>query len=219
VFFPINLLQPALFSPALTSAHDTRHTKKKDSPVPIGWSQTISAPHMHAAALDMLEGQLVPGARALDVGSGSGYLAAAMALLVGPGGCVLGVDKHAPLVERSRAAVAAALPPAAAALVTLINANALGGDDDALGGPFDAIHVGAAADHLPASLVAALAPGGRLIIPVGPDVTGPGAAVGGGQVLKVVDKSPDGRSVSEEDVMGVRFVPLTAPGVDREGGL
>jgi protein-L-isoaspartate(D-aspartate) O-methyltransferase len=179
---------------------------------------------MHAAALELLEDKLVPGAAALDVGSGSGYLAAAMALLVAPGGTVLGVDKHAALVDRSRAAVDAALPADVAARVTLRAANALAEGEDAggggLGGPYDAIHVGAAADHMPPGLVAALAPGGRLVIPVGPDITGRGAPFGGGdQVLKVVEKSADGRSVSEEAVMGVRFVPLTAPGVDKEGGL
>lgn len=44
--------------------------------MPIGNEQTISAPHMHAACLDLLTEELRPGARALDVGSGSGYLTA-----------------------------------------------------------------------------------------------------------------------------------------------
>ncbi len=44
--------------------------------MPIGNEQTISAPHMHAACLDLLAEELRPGARALDVGSGSGYLTA-----------------------------------------------------------------------------------------------------------------------------------------------
>lgn len=41
-----------------------------DNPLPIGYNATISAPHMHGACLDLLEGHLQPGARALDVGSG-----------------------------------------------------------------------------------------------------------------------------------------------------
>lgn len=44
----------------------------QDNPMPIGNEQTISAPHMHAACLDLLADQLQPGASALDVGSGSG---------------------------------------------------------------------------------------------------------------------------------------------------
>lgn len=172
---------------------------------------------MHAACLELLEGQLKPGAACLDVGSGSGYLAAAMALLVAPGGAVLGLDKHAPLVEASKRSVARALPADVVGAVTLRTANALApGALDGFG-PFDAIHVGAAAATLPQALVDALACGGRLVIPVGPDV---GAAGFGeeGQVLKVVDKGEDG-TIRSEDVMGVRYVPLTEPGMDRQGGL
>ena len=54
---------------------------------------------MHAICLSLLEPQLQPGANALDVGSGSGYLTAAMAKLVGPTGHVLGVEQVAALVE------------------------------------------------------------------------------------------------------------------------
>lgn len=50
-----------------------------------------------------------------------------------------------------------------------------------------------------------------MVVPVGPD--------GGAQVLKVVDKGPDGKSVAEVDVMDVRYVPLTPPGRDVYGGL
>jgi protein-L-isoaspartate(D-aspartate) O-methyltransferase len=198
------------------SIHHQQKTPQ-DSPIPIGHGQTCSAPHMHAACLELLEDRLVPGARVLDVGSGSGFLAAAMAVMVSPGGTVLGVDKHAALVERSRGAVAAALPPDVAAAVTLETSNVLA--PGALDGlpPFDVIHVGAAAASLPDSLVAALAPSGRLVIPVGPDVTSPFSSAG--QVLKCVDKSADGRTVSEADLMDVRYVPLTEPGEDRHGGL
>ena len=55
--------------------------------------QTISAPHMHAMCLEHLAQHLVPGARVLDVGSGSGYLTACMALMVGSQGLVVGVEK------------------------------------------------------------------------------------------------------------------------------
>lgn len=56
---------------------------------------------------------------------------------------------------------------------------------DIPGAPFHAIHVGAAAPEMPQNLVSALAPGGRLVVPVGPE--------GGAQVLMVVDKHGDGR--------------------------
>ncbi len=73
-----------------------------DSPQQIGWGITISAPHMHARALEELSDKLQPGARALDVGSGSGYLTAAMAEMVSPGGVCVGIDHIPELVEWSR---------------------------------------------------------------------------------------------------------------------
>ncbi|XP_027049191.1 protein-L-isoaspartate(D-aspartate) O-methyltransferase-like isoform X2 [Pocillopora damicornis] len=60
-----------------------------DSPQAIGYGVTISAPHMHAHALEMLKDHLYEGAKALDVGSGSGYLTACMAEMVGESGKVI----------------------------------------------------------------------------------------------------------------------------------
>ena len=54
----------------------------RDSPQPIGSNATISAPHMHAYALENLKERLHPGSKVLDVGCGSGYLAACMAIMV-----------------------------------------------------------------------------------------------------------------------------------------
>ena len=63
---------------------DYCHTREayKDNPQPIGSNVTISAPHMHAHALETLAAHLQPGSRALDVGSGSGYLTTCMAIMV-----------------------------------------------------------------------------------------------------------------------------------------
>ncbi|CAI5965007.1 unnamed protein product [Closterium sp. NIES-64] len=85
----------------------TKSTAYDDSPQPIGFNVTISAPHMHGYCLAFLENHLQPGNRVLDVGSGSGYLTAVMALLVGPTGRAVGVEHIPELVERSRAAVQA----------------------------------------------------------------------------------------------------------------
>lgn len=73
----------------------------QDSPYSIGYGATISAPHMHAYALEALKDKLVEGAQVLDVGSGSGYLTACMAHMVGPGGVVYGVDHIKELVSQS----------------------------------------------------------------------------------------------------------------------
>ena len=68
-------------------------------------------------------------------------------------------------------------------------------------GPYNAIHVGAAAPTLPKPLVDQLAPGGRLVCPVGPK--------GAMQKLILVDRSADGKRFEQQDLGGVIFVPLT----------
>lgn len=173
-----------------------------DSPMPIGNEQTISAPHMHAACLDLLADQLHPGAAALDVGSGSGYLTAVMGRLVSPGGHVIGVEKWPDLAERSVNSIRASQPELLAGeapTVTIKAGDALGGileDSDA---QYDAIHVGAAAASMPEKLVKKLAPGGRMIIPVGGQHDF--------QTLQCVDKTLDGQ-IREQPLMFVRYVPL-----------
>lgn len=66
-----------------------------DCPHTLPCAATISAPHMHAMALEHLEPALQPGATALDVGAGSGYLVACMAVMVGDAGRVVGIE-HVP---------------------------------------------------------------------------------------------------------------------------
>lgn len=79
-----------------------------DSPQPIGFSATISAPHMHASACTTLLPYLKPGAKVLDVGSGSGYLTHVLAELVkgnsnaGQKGQVIGVDHIQGLVDLAK---------------------------------------------------------------------------------------------------------------------
>ena len=176
-----------------------------DSPLPIGHGQTISAPHMHAACCEQLVAQLRPGARVLDVGSGSGYLTAVLAQLVRPNGVVQGVELVPALAERSIAALDA--DPAVRAArqdgvrVEVRTADAHWGVAE--GAPYDAIHVGAAAEEVPEALVEQMQRGGRMIIPVGP----PGWA----QVLKCIDKDAQGQ-VTEKNLMGVQYVPLVNTG-------
>jgi protein-L-isoaspartate(D-aspartate) O-methyltransferase len=175
----------------------------QDAPLPIGYHETISAPHMHATCLELLREHLRPGARVLDVGSGSGYLAAAMGVMVGDEGKVIGVEKHAELAQLSIVNVRRDHPELLdKGVVELRAGNVLG---DALEGeePFDAIHVGAAASSLPDVLVRKLKPGGRMVIPVGRQWEY--------QVMQCIDKDPEG-DVHKRDLMGVRYVPLTEPG-------
>ena len=127
----------------------------EDRPIAIGGGATISQPSLVARMLAHLK--LEPGQRVLDVGAGSGWATALLAHLVGPNGQVVAVERLGDLV-------AAAAPR----LVVFPQVSLMHGDGlTAEGGPFDAIHVACACAEIPWDLVARLAPGGRLIAPVG----------------------------------------------------
>ncbi|MCD7462575.1 Protein-L-isoaspartate O-methyltransferase 2 [Datura stramonium] len=170
-----------------------------DSPMSIGYNATISAPHMHAMCLELLEDRLQPGMHALDVGSGTGYLTACFALMVGPQGRAVGVEHIPELVAWSIKNVekSAAAPLLKEGSLSLhVGDGRKGWPEHA---PYDAIHVGAAAADVPQDLIDQLKPGGRMVIPVGTFF----------QDLKVIDKKLDG-SISTRSETSVRYVPLTS---------
>jgi protein-L-isoaspartate(D-aspartate) O-methyltransferase len=160
-----------------------------DHPLPIGHGQTISQPFIVALMTELLDPK--PTDVVLEVGTGSGYQAALLAECVRR---VHTIEIVAPLGERARALLAE---------LGYRNIEVRIGDGYQgwpQAAPFDAIVVTAAPDHVPQPLVEQLKPGGRLVIPVGPQIAG--------QDLLLITKSADGRTVSRR-TLPVRFVPLT----------
>ncbi|KEP65889.1 UNVERIFIED_CONTAM: L-isoaspartyl protein carboxyl methyltransferase family protein [Hammondia hammondi] len=216
-----------------------------DMPQPLGISSaTISAPHMHASALEALKDNLVPGNRVLDVGSGSGYLTACMAHMVGVRGAVKGEDANTPegvtvgidylpdLVKYSVKKVKAAYPALSKnPRFKLLVGDGWRGHPEL--GPYDAIHVGAAASSIPRELLAQLAHGGKMVLPV--ETTADGQVVFEGpeeeterqssrgrgwwsdrnQVFVEVSKDAEGK-VRVKKLMGVMYVPLVKQSSSRE---
>ena len=161
----------------------------RDRPLPIGLGQTISQPFIVALMTELLDPR--PDARVLEVGTGSGYQAAILAVCVAK---VYTIEIVAPLGERALEL----LNDLGYRNVEVRIGDGYKGWPDAA--PFDAIIVTAAPDHVPQALVEQLAPKGRMVIPVG--------SRHGIQDLLVITKDAEGRAVTKRTI-AVRFVPLT----------
>jgi len=186
-------------------AHYAPSSPYKDSPQSIGHAATISAPHMHASACESVLPFLKPGARVLDVGSGSGYLTHVLAELVKPGGVVVGVEHIQPLVDLATANTGKSKEGremlANGSIAYFKGDGRLGWKGRGGEEGWDAIHVGAAANSVHEELVKQLKAPGRLFIPVVEKETSL-------QYIFVVDKKEDGL-VEKKRLYGVRYVPLT----------
>ena len=159
-----------------------------DSPLPIGYGQTISQPFIVAFMTDMLEA--APGMKVLEVGTGSGYQTAVLAEV----GCTVFTIE---IFEALAYSAQARLGRLGFKGVTVRHGDGHFGWPEA--GPFDAIIVTAAAGYIPPALVDQLKPGGRMVIPVG--------SVYGVQHLILVNKDAAGE-VQTKNLLPVRFVPM-----------
>jgi protein-L-isoaspartate(D-aspartate) O-methyltransferase len=163
-----------------------RHRAYDDVALPIGSGQTISQPWVQARYLELIG--LTGRERVLEVGTGSGYQTALLAMLCD---AVFSVERIPALARAARTALDAS---------SIRNVTVLVGDGT-LGwrpfAPYDAILVAAASPEIPAPLVEQLAPEGRMVIPLGDRAT---------QILTLVQRQGEG--IRTSTIADVRFVPL-----------
>lgn len=166
----------------------------EDTALPLGFQQTISQPYVVARMIELLlEGpehrQL---GKTLEVGAGCGYQAAVLAMLTKE---LYAIERIEPLLVRARKH----LTQLRLSHVRLKHADGNWGLPEAA--PFDTIIVAAAAPRVPQALLDQLAPGGRLVLPLG-------GSSSGEQILSLFERNADGGNFSEKRFDAVRFVPL-----------
>jgi protein-L-isoaspartate(D-aspartate) O-methyltransferase len=163
-----------------------RHRAYDDVALPIGSGQTISQPYVQARYLELIG--LTGKEKVLEIGTGSGYQTALLALLAS---MVFSVERVPNLAQSARAALASS---------GIRNVTVLVGDGT-LGwrpyGPYDAILVSAASPEVPTPLVEQLASGGSMVIPLGDRSS---------QTLTVLERH--GEEIRTRTIADVRFVPL-----------
>ncbi len=173
----------------------------------LGYNVTISAPHMHAFALEYLSDYCEEGANILDVGSGSGYLTVALSKMTNDTGKVVGIEhipelyefglknvkkNHSKLIENGK-------------IIFVLGDGRKGCNKY---GPYKAIHVGAASEQVPKALIDQLDYGGRIFIPVGKK--------GETQKIYLVDKDLNGK-ITYKSILSVCYGMLTDKEIQLKG--
>jgi len=169
----------------------------EDTPLPIGFSQTISQPYVVAVMTEALiagnQGKKIP--KVLEIGTGCGYQTAVLAPFVQH---IYSVERIQPLVLRARAKLA----ELKVGNVSVRHSDGwLGWKSQA---PFQGILVAAAPERIPPELVEQLDDGGRMIIPIGAQ---PGAR---GPMQKLLRVTRQGSQIEQEELLPVNFVPMVA---------
>ncbi len=162
------------------------HKAYWDCPLPIGRGQTISQPYIVAYMIEAL--RLTGEERVLEIGAGSGYEAAILSILARE---VISME----IVPELAREVAVRLRDLGYSNVEIVEGNGYRGHEE--GAPYDAIILSAAPESIPEALIDQLAPGGRMILPLG----------GYFQKLVVIERGP-GDKVYMRELLPVRFVPM-----------
>ncbi|MGI8587557.1 MAG: protein-L-isoaspartate(D-aspartate) O-methyltransferase [Chloroflexia bacterium] len=170
-------------------APDLQHLAYSDAALPIAEQQTISQPYMVAVMTEAL--RLTGAERVLEIGTGSGYQAAVLGMLARE---VISVERRPFLAERA----GVVLTEFGFRNITVVIGDGSQGWPPRA--PYDAIIVTAGAPEVPTSLISQLAPGGRLVIPVGAERQ---------QMLMRLTKQGNREDqLRREELMPCLFVPL-----------
>jgi protein-L-isoaspartate(D-aspartate) O-methyltransferase len=167
--------------PLLTRAYD-------DAALPIGQGQTISQPYVQARSCELL--RLTGRERVLEIGTGSGYQTALLAMLAES---VFSIERLPELARHAREV----LRDTGFNNVSVIHGDGTLGFKPSA--PYHGIVVSAGSPSVPQPLVEQLTPGGRMVIPIGGQ---------DGQVLTLVERHLDGPGYDQSAINDVRFVPL-----------
>ncbi len=165
---------------------DVRNHAYDDTPLPIGYGQTISQPYIVAFMTEQLDPQ--PGHRVLEIGTGSGYQAAVLSMLVAE---VYSIEIIEPLALRAQETCKRL---GYTNVFIKVGDGYRGWKEKA---PFDSIIVTCAPEKIPEPLIEQLKEGGKMIIPVGPIWD---------QSLYLLTK--EGKEIKKQAVLPVRFVPM-----------
>ncbi|MBI3321584.1 MAG: protein-L-isoaspartate(D-aspartate) O-methyltransferase [Candidatus Omnitrophica bacterium] len=162
----------------------------EDGPLPIGHEQTLARPYIVALMTELAD--LNPGEKVLEIGTGSGYHTAVLAAITDK---VFTVDIMEPLVKQTRDRLREL---GIHTVEFRVGDGYLGWPERA---PFDAIIVTEATRQPPKPLLEQLAPGGRLVVPIGGETV---------QEVTVLTNTPSG--IEHEVTLPVRFLPMTGRG-------
>ena len=180
---------------------ENRPAAYEDTPLPIGFGQTISAPSMVAIMTEKLDAK--KGMKILEIGAGSGYQAAILSEIVGKSGKVITIERIQEVAGYARKNLAKYKN-----VKLIVGDGTLGYEKDS---PYDRIIVTAAAPQIPQLLIEQLKIGGILAIPVGDFLYGQ-------EFILIKKKKIKGKEkIEQEFVTGCVFVPLIGKYGAKEG--